>query len=1042
MQWGTGGPSWLAVLVLAGWLPACGTEDGRSTPKPTDQDASAQGAPDADIDAPPAPDASTDAEGDAAQSESCPAERTAPPGEPCGEVWGCDAPWGPLEGGFGCSPPTASTPCPAGSIELERGRCLPGWTCPAGWHMGALVDGPPGFPIDEVCGPPVAAPFDPARPVGTAEACPAGALAGPEGGCVEPVAAACADVGAPPEGPGTLFVDARADATGADGTPERPFPSLGAAMEAALPGATIRLAAGRYPEPVTVGKDVTLWGRCPDEVFVGALVLGPGTHTTIEGLSVAPEAGDAGASVYLRGETSTLRRLRVHGEQGVALAHEAGTAALEAVRLSSNAVECARQFSGQASWRAVVLSPCAGIGAVLDAGTEADWRDVRIDGSTGFGILARGAVLRAERLTVAGSRPGAAGAGEGLHVREGARVDVTDVVVREVAASALRAVGVGSSVDARRLVLADARPEPLPQATHGWGVEASEGASVTLRAAVVDRVAGVGVVASGAATQVLLEDTLVRETVPQPDGRVAGKGVAIEGEATAMLRRVRLESHLEEALHVARGARVELDGLAALDTRGRLDDGHDGWGIGVQTGGQVFGRDVRVGRAHEFGLHASGPGTRVELDGLVVENTARAAGEDGTAVGVFVRAEAVLTLRGGLVRATDGRGIELGGTGTHAALTDVTVLGSGRLGNRQAPDAIGVAILGGASGDLERVRVADSRSANVVVGQAGSQLVARGLSLWNAPPTVAEAGGAGLMVRAGGQADVADALFFGHALFALSVDDSGSGLSVAGARIDGGSEEPSARARAGRGLEVGHGAQAQLTEVDLRRLGHPGVLSIEGAISLNRVGIVDVGADGQDGYGVMVQSGGTVKLTDVAVRGARGVGLGAVGQGSVVTTHRLAVERTRPGEGGLGGRGVALANGAHLDARLLALVDNTQAGLSISSAAATLADVVVAGTQADRLHPGDGLYVDAGGRLSMSRFRIEANRRAGVVVSASDAAMDTGRITGNAVGILRRLEGHLVVDAIGFDGNTEDDIRCETTCPEYAQPETLVPLPE
>ena len=208
------------------------------------------------------------------------------------------------------------------------------------------------------------------------------------------------------------------------------------------------------------------------------------------------------------------------------------------------------------------------------------------------------------------------------------------------------------------------------------------------------------------------------------------------------------------------------------------------------------------------------------------------------------------------------------------------------------------------------------------------------------------------------------------------------------------------------------------------------------------MGIVDVGADGQDGYGVMVQSGGTVKLTDVAVRGARGVGLGAVGQGSVVTTHRLAVERTRPGEGGLGGRGVALANGAHLDARLLALVDNTQAGLSISSAAATLADVVVAGTQADRLHPGDGLYVDAGGRLSMSRFRIEANRRAGVVVSASDAAMDTGRITGNAVGILRRLEGHLVVDAIGFDGNTEDDIRCETTCPEYAQPETLVPLPE
>lgn len=144
--------------------------------------------------------------------------------------------------------PTEAMACPPGTVDQE-GRCLePGVdACAEGW----VSDGERGCrsPSDDVCS--------------------TGSMRLPGETTCAPVASCGVGLwGDIPIEPGTQHVDGAYVGDDSDGSPERPWPSLAAALAAAEDGALVAVGPGVYSESVVIDRPIRLWGKCPAEVTI------------------------------------------------------------------------------------------------------------------------------------------------------------------------------------------------------------------------------------------------------------------------------------------------------------------------------------------------------------------------------------------------------------------------------------------------------------------------------------------------------------------------------------------------------------------------------------------------------------------------------------------------------------------------------------------------------------------------------------------------------------------------------------------------------
>lgn len=177
--------------------------------------------------------------------------------------FGCgdDAPSDPGSGGAGDGGGGGGVAaCGEGEIEVAPGQC----TFPAGIAPDRCAEGfePTG---DDSC-----------APVLPVETCPPGQMAVPGDATCRAVAP-CGDApyaGIPVEAT-TEHVDQAYGGGASDGSAAAPWTTIQAAVDAAVPGAIVAIAAGAYVEDVVIqGKAVRLWGRCPDLVeIVGSLPM-------------------------------------------------------------------------------------------------------------------------------------------------------------------------------------------------------------------------------------------------------------------------------------------------------------------------------------------------------------------------------------------------------------------------------------------------------------------------------------------------------------------------------------------------------------------------------------------------------------------------------------------------------------------------------------------------------------------------------------------------------------------------------------------------
>lgn len=207
------------------------------------------------------------------------------------------------------------------------------------------------------------------------------------------------------EGASGVHVDAAAEEEG-DGSRDRPFRSLAAALESAPAG--VALAAGRYPLErwALSGRDVSITGRCPElsilEPEGGALsiegagvslsslsvtgrveVSGPGTlHLDATHIVDAPDAGVAalGPEAVIDATSSRVARGRFV---------EAGYAGLWA------------QEGGRLSWRDGLVEACEYPGAVAIDGGVIELSGSHLIGNFLAGVIASGGTAILEDVTIA-----------------------------------------------------------------------------------------------------------------------------------------------------------------------------------------------------------------------------------------------------------------------------------------------------------------------------------------------------------------------------------------------------------------------------------------------------------------------------------------------------------------------------------------------------------------------------------------------------------------------------------------------------------------
>ena len=216
--------------------------------------------------------------------------------------------------------------CQAGQVQQKDGTCRPAGIAASECGEGFVHDG-----------------VDACNPILPSAPCPLGKMAIPgETTCHEVAACGAGTWGDIATDADTQYVDA-SFAGASDGTAQKPWSTIGAAVLAAKSGATVAIAAGSYPEWVKINKPLTVWGVCPSKVEVAgpdggnALQIVPGGGgTTIRGLAVTGKWNGIGLDTAA---TVKLRQVWIHDTGNLGFYAWSDTGALAQATVTTSLIE-------------------------------------------------------------------------------------------------------------------------------------------------------------------------------------------------------------------------------------------------------------------------------------------------------------------------------------------------------------------------------------------------------------------------------------------------------------------------------------------------------------------------------------------------------------------------------------------------------------------------------------------------------------------------------------------------------------------------------
>ncbi len=996
--------------------------------------------------------------------DDCPEGSFAVPGGACTEPWICPESWSRLDGG-GCGPPPARDDCPEGSFAVPWGRCSTPWICPPSWVRTAQGPG---------CVPPE-------------PDCPDGVASSPSGICLG--FAVFTDCGEDNWGPhewpeDTLYVDGAAP-DGGDGSRERPFATLEAALLEVPRQGTVALAAGEYP----VGDfraDITVGGRCAARTRLTGTLRATNPFLKLRDLAVQ-DVVVRSAAVFTRVLARPTRGVDLPSRLDATDLHVEGAATT--VRGTLVCTRC--RFDGGdgpglgAIGGAVTLSHAVIVGTDDDLATltvdggSATLEDVRVAGERRGLFATRSASVEATGLDLAGD-------GTVVAADDASQLTFDHVRIGGPFRVAVDAA-VGATIDVRHIVLSPDGDEM------SWGFAPESGA----------RIDAEWVEASDqeAVVQAFDPDSVVRvRTIlarncsaladAQTGSRVEVADAAHAGPAFTMLRALEEGSVVTGANLVSRMTGGGSGVVAAMSGRvvvtdvdwasaGRVADIADGGtleatravfeGVLHLREAEMTVADIVVRLPTDLSNIASGG--RLTLRRAVLTGETSGGGHPALALtdgSAAVLEDLVVRRVGGAAVAARGATLDLRRARLQAG-HEMYELGG-------APVLIGALVLVDAAATIDATRV-ERGEGPVLVASASELTLTRIHGVHQAGVAMLDASRAhiedlrledmvsfGLQARAGRTTAervvvhrvTGDRFHTGSGigssdlelrLFDVDVADAdvvGVGLFGADTRL-----ERIAVRGVGRtnqvaqadGINVVGSARVEATSLAL--LGNlRGGLAVDpgGLPSLPEAVVRDLSITGPargdaspGAFGVSVARGAHLELEGARIQRAVGAAIGTNARASL-DLRAIEIRGTRPSTVPFAlSFGLVADTGSVVRATDFRVVDSFDAGIWVGSGARlTGARVEVRETRA-RSFPGDGLRV-AGGHVDLDGLSLMDNDGAGLTVGPGRGRLRCGRIAGNLVGVHRGMANSVHLDEVTVVDNEFGPDVCEASCVDAPPP--------
>jgi len=547
----------------------------------------------------------------------------------------------------------------------------------------------------------------------------------PEGEAQFPGDSACAPIGDPcpadtfPAGLPTdrTIVYVLAGALSGDGTRGRPFGTVGEALASAPTGAVVAIGAGTYDEPLTITRDVTLWGECATRTILTA----PAPTTT----------GTPTGVILVTSGSATVRNLRLAnaGRTGISVGGAAASLELDGVVLSRVSTQGLTVWDGAtvAAHDVVIRDTqprardgLAGNGIGVESATVTLAR-VLVERNRYMGILigAAGASLDATDLVVRDTQPMMtdASAGGAIAAIAGAHVRLTRSVLERN-----RMIGVlcdGATVEIESSVVRDVLSQEADRAA-GRGIGVQQAGVVTARRLLVERTRELGLYAGGGGVTLVAQDVVVRDVESREVDGASGRGVNAERGATVELARAVVERTRDVGI-TSHAATVHAEDVIVRDTRPPEADAlAGGFGAHVQEAGVLTLTRARIDRSNVYAVSAVDADTQLSLeDVLVTETTSNPDGE-GIGIGVFAQLDASASLSRVVIDGAEGMGIA-GDSGALIRIADAVVRGGRSIaGIGSLGRAFGVQL--GARAEVARARFSSNRDVAVLAFGEGSAI--------------------------------------------------------------------------------------------------------------------------------------------------------------------------------------------------------------------------------------------------------------------------------------------------------------------------------
>ena len=305
---------------------------------------------------------------------------------------------------------------------------------------------------------------------------------------------------------------------------------------------------------------------------------------------------------------------------------------------------------------------------------------------------------------------------------------------------------------------------------------------------------------------------------------------------------------------------------------------------------------------------------------------------------------------------------------------------------------------GSVSLEIEDLVLVENVDVGLLVVGAGVSLEAVGLEVTATQPLPDDTFGTGIDVEGGASLVARDLLVEGNHNVGLIAVNAGTTVELTGAIVR--DTHLLSTTSVGQGIVIADGANLFASDLVLERNHDVGLIAAHDStrVDLEDVTVRDTRplADGTGGRGIGVQYGASLFARGLLLEGNQDIGLAVGHDGTTADVEDAIVRDTQPRSDGTGGTGVAVGEGASLQARGLLLEGNHEAGL-FAEHGGTFVDIQDATVRetlvwADR-EQGWGVGVGTGAGLVARRLLLERNGVTGLAAWGAGTTVELDDVT-------------------------------------------------